>query len=120
MEPAPSFSCPTFEREYTRDFLLKEEDTHHECFVIYVRGYLWKLALESLDNRMKIWENVAGLITTRSLYMKEREAAVTGRTDNLKNKMVILETKVENRGTFQPTMKTFHPELGVQAREELT
>lgn len=51
----------------------------------------------------KVWESEEGLITAKAVHMEDREEAVTGRANKVETRMVTLEIKVDERGTFQPT-----------------
>lgn len=123
MALAPRYSCPTCHRDFTNDSLIKDEDKFISC--MFCDTFLRFRAairhnsevLESLDNRFKSWESGAGLITVKAVHIEDKEAVLTIRGDNLESRMVSTESKVDDRGTFQPARKTWQPKVGAQIRE---
>lgn len=78
---------------------------------------LYRRLRAEIKQKCEVWESEVGLITAKAGHVDEREAAEAGRVDSLETTIVTMETKVEDRGTFQSARKAYQPRVGAQVRE---
>lgn len=93
--------CHSCRREFTKDFLNKENDEYTVCFFCETEHKV-SVKLEALDSKLQFLEGVLGL---DGASVGEGEFKVVEKVERLEDRVGEVEKKVDTLDSFQPVRK---------------